>query len=116
MSRCGIRTGAGKVNLVLFAQQPSFNNAALHRAMFRANSKIAIKVSDDGVIRIGSLYLLLNSRCKVQASLASGTRRGKNFAGRSPQWLAAEKILFIQNLLYIVVMIIHIIAGKLLWI
>ena len=84
--------------------------------MFRANSKIAIKVSDDGVIRIGSLYLLLNSRCKVQASLASGTRRGKNFAGRSPQWLAAEKILFIQNLLYIVVMIIHIIAGKLLWI
>ena len=50
-----------------------------HRMIFAASMKICIKVFDGGVIRVGSLYLLLARRCYAEASLASGVRQDNSF-------------------------------------
>ena len=57
-----------------------------------AYMKIFIKVFDDGMIRVGSLHLLLTRRCYEDASLASIVHQD-NFAEWSPQWHVAEEFL-----------------------
>lgn len=62
-----------------FLHSKRSGDALSHRMIFTACMKICIKVFDGGVVRVGSLYLLLTRRCYAEASLASGVRQGNSF-------------------------------------
>jgi len=56
----------------------SFEWAALLSAKFPTNGKIFIKVSDCGVMRVGSSYLLFNPRLLSEMCLSFSWRSKKN--------------------------------------
>lgn len=62
------------------------DDALSHRMISAAYMKIFIKAFDDGMIRVGSLHILLPRRCYEEASLASGVQ-DNNFA----EWHIAEE-------------------------